>query len=248
MKIIKPGLIFDNERIVGGGQTSDRFYLCLESNNGFQRTVTVIREDLDQPMMGMPGYIERIKASLPELPEAKRQRYQSVYGLSVYDSQVMASDPETAQYFDAVIEYCGDGKSACNWVMGSWMALLKRDGITLKECPVSAENLGELINLINTNIITHNLAKQIFEKMWNEKLNPREVIEKYDMVQKQDSGGLEILIDSIIAADTKALEEYRKGKEAIVGHFVGKVMKETKGKSNPKIVNEIVKSKLLALK
>lgn len=244
MKFKDPNFLKDGESVVMSGEDAHRTWVCIRRSDGSLRYVNVTPEDMMKPLPSMPGYIAWIRASMPELPQARRERYQSDFGLSVYDSQVLTSGPEISDYFDELVEYCGDGKAACNWVMGSWMALLKRDGLEIKECPVSSENLGELINLVMNGILTHNLAKQILEKMWEEKLGAKEIIQKYDMVQKQDSGELEKIVDKVISEDNKAVEEFKKGKLAIIGHFVGKVMKETKGKANPKIVNEMVKIKL----
>ena len=245
---LRSGILKPGERWLVRGQTGDVIFVVVEDESGNRRTIETHYSDYDIPEFGMPGYLEHIKSTMPELPEDRRARYQSEFKLSNYDSEVITADKATADYFDSVVESCGDSKAACNWVMGAWMSLLNRDSISPSECPISAESLAELINLIGANVISHNLAKQIFEKMWDEKKNPREIIEKYDMVQKQDSGELEKMVEALILADQKALDEYRKGKQAIIGHFVGKTMKETKGKANPKIVNEIVKSKLESLK
>jgi len=248
MKFKNPDILKDGEEVIGSGQDTLGYHVFIRCVDGSERSILITEEDLDEPIIGMSGWLQMVVKSLPELPEARRNRYQAVYKLSEYDSGVLTSTPEISDYFDDLVEYCGDGKSACNWLMGSWMAALKRDGLEVKECPIPTASLGELVNLINSNILTHNLAKQIFEKMWEEKLTPKEIIYKYDMVQKQDSGELEKIIEKIIIEDQKALEEYRNGKVAIIGHFVGKVMRETKGKSNPKTVNELVKIKLEMMK
>ncbi len=209
-------------------------------------------DDFTYPHFGMSGFMDRMVNELSELPVAKRARYKETYGLSDYDigvltdigSNVKIGEIRLFDYFEKVVEFCGDAKLSANWVMGSVSAKLKELNISIHHFKVSPEWIGELINDINCGIISNNLAKQVFEKVCEDNIAPSEAIYKYDMIVKIDNSDMEKLIDDMLIKDAKLVEEYKAGKKSIFGHFVGGVMKLTKGKANPKLVTELLKSKI----
>ncbi len=188
----------------------------------------------------------RAKASvdLPELPDAKRKRFQSQYGLSEYDAGLLSASRELADYFEAVARDSGEPKLAANWVGGELMAALNKAETEIAQSPVSASMLAGLIRRIKDGTISGKIAKQVFEAMWNGEGDADAVIAAQGLEQITDSSAIETLIDTIIAANPAQVEQYRAGKDKVFGFFVGQVMKASGGKANPGQVNEILKRKL----
>ena len=190
-----------------------------------------------------------IKKSIPELPDAKRDRYQNELGLSEYDSNNLTSNPDVANYFEEMLDITkGDAKICANWIMGDLSASLNKKNINIKNCPVSAKMLGDMINLVKDKTISGKIAKIVFEAMWNGEGDAITIIESKDLRQVTDSDKIGKLINEIITENTSQVKQYKEStpekKQKLIGFFVGKIMKKSKGKANPKQVNELLKEKL----
>ena len=200
------------------------------------------------PVVIEQSLLDEIRASLPELPVQKRERFEAQFGLSAYDADVLASSRELANYFEAVNATCNDAKLAANWVMGELSSLLNKDGLEIDQSPVSAEQLGGMILRIKDNTISGKIAKMVFEAMANGEGSADQVIEARGLKQVTDSGAIESMLDEMLAANAEQVEQYRAADEAkrgkMFGFFVGQAMKVSKGKANPGQVNQLLKSKL----
>ena len=190
-----------------------------------------------------------IKKSIPELPDAKRDRYRNELGLSEYDSNNLTSNPDVANYFEEMLDITkGDAKICANWIMGDLSASLKKKNINIKNCPVSAKMLGDMINLVKDKTISGKIAKIVFEAMWNGEGDAITIIESKDLRQVTDSDKIGKLINEIITENTSQVKQYKEStpekKQKLIGFFIGKIMKKSKGKANPKQVNELLKEKL----
>lgn len=200
------------------------------------------------PVVIEDTFIEDVRATLPELPPQKRERFQSQFGLSAYDASVLASSREQADYFEQVVSISGDAKLAANWVMVELGSLLNKQGLDIDQSPVTAEQLGGMLQRIKDNTISGKIAKVVLEAMANGEGSADEVIEKRGLKQVTDSGAIEKVLDEVLAANAEQVEQYRSADEAkrgkMFGFFVGQAMKASKGKANPQQVNELLKSKL----
>jgi aspartyl-tRNA(Asn)/glutamyl-tRNA(Gln) amidotransferase subunit B len=190
------------------------------------------------------AWLAEIKATVPELPGARRLRFVSALGLSEYDAQVLTASRGLADYFEKTSKVAGDAKLAANWVMGDLAALLKNVGLEIEASPVSAERLGELVALIVSGELTGKLAKEVLPKMFESGDTAAAVVEREGLKTISDTGELERMIDEVIAGNPKQLEQYRAGKASLIGFFVGQVMKASRGQANPALVNDLVKAKL----
>ena len=188
-------------------------------------------------------WVADIKASLPELPEAKKARFMADFDLDAYDAGVLVAERETAEYFEAVAEG-RDAKACANWVMGDLFAALNKAGLGIGDAPVSAASLGALIDLIEDGTISRRIAKEVFETMWRTGKDAAAIVAEKGLEQISDSGAIEAEIDKIIAANPGQVAEFKGGNEKVIGWFVGQVMKATEGKANPRTVNEILRDKL----
>lgn len=189
-----------------------------------------------------------IKKGLPELPEARMERFISQFNLPKYDAEILTSTRPLADYYEKVITVTDDYKSASNWVMGDVLKIIKEEKIEITDFPITPENLGKLINLINDKTISGKIAKDVFPEMLKSGNDPAQIVKEKNLVQITDTSALESIVDTIIANNQPQVEQYLKGKETVIGFFVGQVMRETKGKANPQAVNEILRSKLNAMK
>jgi len=189
-----------------------------------------------------PAWVEQIKASLPELPDQKKKRFSSDYGLSPYDASVLAMDKDKADFFETVAKG-RDGKLASNWVTTELFGALNKGNLEISQSPVSAVQLGELIDLIADDTISGRIAKGVFEIMFETAEAPGKIVEERGLKQVTDTGAIEAAIDKIIADNPEQVAQVKE-KPKTFGWFVGQVMKATGGKANPKSVNEILKSKL----
>ena len=196
------------------------------------------------PIVIDDAYIESIRATLPELPDIKAQRFITQYSLSEYDALVLSSDLNTAHFFEKVAESCGDAKLASNWVSVDLQAYLNKAELSITQSPVSPEQLAALINRITDNTISSKIAKTVFEAMLAGEGEADAIIESKGLKQVTDSGAIETLVDAVIANNPAQVEQYRSGKEKVFGFFVGQIMKESKGKANPAQVNQMLKDKL----
>ncbi|RIJ22232.1 Asp-tRNA(Asn)/Glu-tRNA(Gln) amidotransferase GatCAB subunit B [Henriciella barbarensis] len=187
-------------------------------------------------------FIENIKASLPELPDEKRARFEGEYGLSRYDAGVLTADSERAEFFEAVAKG-RDAKLAANWVSQELFGYLNREGLELADSPVSAAQLGELVDLISNDTISGKIAKDVFARMIDGEGNPGDIVEKHGLKQVTDTGAIEAIVDQIIADNPEQAASVKEKPKAM-GWFVGQVMKASGGKANPGAVNKILKQKL----
>ncbi len=185
---------------------------------------------------------DEVSASLPELPQEKRARFTGEYGLRDTDAQVLTSTRALSAYFEKVSEAAGDPKAAANWVMGDLLGALK--GADIETSPVSAAQLGELIVLIRKDEISGKLAKEIFPKMFESGQSAAFIMERDGLKQISDSGALEKIVDEVLAANPKQVEQYRSGKTAVAGFLVGQVMKVSRGQANPNSVGDLIKTRL----
>src|SRR5690554_1217973 len=201
------------------------------------------------PVVLEDSFIEQVRGELPELPPQKRERFQSQFGLSAYDASVLSASREMADYFEAVQQVCGDAKLAANWVMGELSSLLNKEGLDIEQSPVSAAQLGGLIQRIQDNTISGKIAKMVFEALANgEGETADAIIEQKNLKQVTDTGAIEAMLDEVLAANAAQVEQYRASDEAkrakMFGFFVGQAMKASKGKANPGQVNQLLKKKL----
>ena len=194
------------------------------------------------------AFIAEVVAAMPELPDARRARFESAYGLSAYDADVLTSSRPQADYYEIAAEAGGDAKLAANWVMGELAAALNRDGVDIAHSPVAAEALGQLVARIRDNTISGKIAKDVFAAMWAGEGGADEVIEAKGLKQITDSGAIEALVDEVLAANAAQVENYRSAEPdkqpKMLGFFVGQIMKKSQGKANPQQVNELLRSKL----
>ena len=194
------------------------------------------------PLEFTQEYVEGLKKGLPELPDEKRERFVKQYGLSAYDADVLVAERENAEFFEAVAKG-RDGKTAANWVINELFGRLNKEGKDISASPISAAQLGGIIDLITAGTISGKIAKDLFEVVWNEGGDPADIVDKRGMKQVTDTGAIEKVVDEIIAANPKQVEQVKANPKTI-GWFVGQVMKSSGGKANPAAVNEILKKKL----
>ena len=199
------------------------------------------------PLLIDRDWVERTRTSMPELPGAKKQRFENDFGLSAYDATMLTASLDVANYFEAAVAAAGaaSAKLAANWVAGELAARLNKEGKELVESPVSAAQLGGLVARIADNTISNSIAKKVFDALWNgEGSSADEVIEKQGLKQITDTGAIEALIDEVLANNAAMVAEFRSGKEKAFNALVGQAMKATKGKANPQQVNELLRKKL----
>jgi aspartyl-tRNA(Asn)/glutamyl-tRNA(Gln) amidotransferase subunit B len=195
------------------------------------------------PLVLEQGWVEQLKAGLPELPDARRARYVGDYGLTSYDAHVLTLEKETAAFYETVAAG-RDPKMAANWVTGDFFAGLNRTGHGIGDSPVSAENLGGLLDLIKDGTLSGKLAKEVLEAMFETGKPPAAIVEERGLKQVTDTGAIEAMIDEVMAKNADKVAEYRSGKDKLFGFFVGQTMKAMQGKGNPALVNDILKRKL----
>jgi len=199
------------------------------------------------PVVISDEWKENIKNTIPELPMEKRERFISEYGVPSYDAGVLTADRDLADYYEETVRLCEKPKIASNWVMGDFLAYLNEEKLEVTESPVTPRTLAELIEIIEDGTISGKIAKEVFEDMWKSEKDPREIVEEKGLVQITDTAELEKIVEEVLETNQKQLEQYRSGKEKLFGFFVGQTMKATRGKANPKIVNELLKKKLSSL-
>jgi aspartyl-tRNA(Asn)/glutamyl-tRNA(Gln) amidotransferase subunit B len=199
------------------------------------------------PLVLEQSMIDEVRATLPELPKAKRDRFIADMSLSSYGASVITSSRELADYFEQVLAKTGnkDPKLCANWIITTLLGALNKDNLEIDQSPISAEQLGGLLVRISDNTISGKIAKQIFETLWNQEGKDADsIIEDKGLKQVTDTGAIEAIVDEVIANNAGQVEQYRSGKEQLLGFFVGRVMKASKGKANPAQVNEMLKVKL----
>ncbi|MGB9859832.1 MAG: Asp-tRNA(Asn)/Glu-tRNA(Gln) amidotransferase subunit GatB [Moorellaceae bacterium] len=189
-------------------------------------------------------WIDRVRATLPELPDARRERLIRQYGLPEYDAGIITGSKALADYFERTVSLFPDAKQVANWLMGDFLHLLNDRGWEPHQAPVSPEGLAELLKLQQEGTISVKIAKQVLEEMFATGRGAREIVESKGLVQISDVAELTAIVERVLEAHPKVVEDYRKGKEKALGFLVGQVMKETKGKANPGLVNELLKERL----
>ena len=195
------------------------------------------------PLEVTDDFVEKIKSEIPELPDEKKKRVIEKFKLSPYEATILVSDIETSKYFEEVVEN-SDVKLATNWITGELFAVLNNKNLEISESPISSKNLSKLINLIKDGTISGKIAKTIFELMMDSDKDPQKIVEEKGLKQESDPKALEALIDKVIVDNPDKVKEYKSGKEKLFGFFVGQAMKDSNGKANPQLVNDILKKKL----
>lgn len=195
------------------------------------------------PLVLSDEFIEEIKADMVELPDEKKDRFVKELGLTPYDAKVICESKETAEFFEKAAKG-HDAKKVANWLMGDFFAMLNEKKLSLEQSPISAENLGELVELVTSNVINGKTAKDVFEIMAETGENPTKIVEEKGLKQLTDTGAIEKIIDEIIATNPDNVASYKAGKNNLMGWFVGQIMKASQGKANPVVVNELLKRKL----
>ncbi|WP_413987822.1 Asp-tRNA(Asn)/Glu-tRNA(Gln) amidotransferase subunit GatB [Labrys okinawensis] len=237
--------------IIEDGGTIDQETRLYDPNKGETRSMRSKEEAHDYryfpdpdllPLEFDQAYVDELARHLPELPDPKKARFVSQYGLSSYDAGVLTAERESADFFEEVAKG-RDGKSAANWVINELFGRLNKEGLDISSSPVSAGQLGAIVDLIGENVISGKIAKDLFEIVWTEGGDPRSVVEARGMKQVTDTGAIEAAVNAVIAANPDKVEQV-KAKPTMLGWFVGQVMKQTGGKANPQAVNDLLKAKL----
>ena len=195
------------------------------------------------PLILDQEFVNKIKDSLPELPDEKKVRLMNDFGLSIYDASIVISDQDISEYYEEVAKN-SDYKLAANWMIVELFGVLNKEGKEIKDSPVSAKNLSKLINLIKDNTISGKIAKTVFEEMVKNDQDPDKIVEDKGLKQQSDPKELEKIIETIVKNNQDKVEQYKSGKDKLFGFFVGQAMKETESKGNPKLINDILKEKL----
>lgn len=195
------------------------------------------------PLVLTDEFIEQIKNELVELPDAKKKRYMDNMGLTAYDAMVICENKEVAEFFEEA-SLGHDAKKVANWLMGDFFAMLNKKGVDIKNSPVSAKNLGKLVELISKDVISGKIAKDVFEIMVETGGDPEEIVEEKGLKQVTDTSFIEAIVNEIIANNPDNVANYKNGKTNLLGWFVGQVMKQSQGKANPGLVNKLLKEKL----
>ena len=255
IRFIREAIEYEARRqieIIEDGGTVDQETRLFDPDRGETRSMRSKEESHDYryfpdpdllPLELEQSWVDAIRESLPELPDQKKHRFISDYGLSVDDAAQLIAERETAAYFEAVAEG-RDPKIAANWVTGELFGALNRTDTDLSASTVSADMLGNLVDLIADGTLSNRLAKEVFEIMFDSGDDPEKIVEEKGMKQVTDTGAIEAAVDDAIAAGAAQVEQYTGGNEKVLGWFVGQVMKSTQGKANPQVVNEILRKKL----
>ena len=197
------------------------------------------------PVTISADWVQQVRGGLPELPEAKRERFMKEYALPSYDAKVLTSSKSLANYFEAAVKRFEHPKALSNWIMSELLRVLNRESREIEDCPVSPENLAELLGLLDSGVISGKMAKGVFEKMYAGGMSARQIVDEEGLVQVSDESEIESAIDRVLLDNPKEVDQFRAGKDKLFGFFVGQVMRNTKGKANPQLVNEILRKKLL---
>ena len=201
--------------------------------------------DPDLPVVRISSdFVEQIRNQLPELPDAKKQRFMESFGLSTYDAEVLVADKQVAEYFEEVVAAKADPKLVCNWISGELMRLMNENKVDIRNVGIPAKSLARLIQFLQEGSISGKIAKTVFEEMVQSGKDPATIIEVRGLKQVSDEGALRGLLETLLSNNPKQVEQFRAGKTQIKGFFVGQVMKETKGQANPQIVNQLLEELL----
>ena len=196
------------------------------------------------PLVIDADWVQRARRELPELPEHKMQRFITEFSIPEYDAEVLTASRQLSEYYEECVACHHNGKAVSNWVMGEVTRALNDSGLSINDCPVTPRMLGELLKLIDKGTISVKIAKTVFDEMWKSGKKPSVIVEEQGLLQVSDNGAIEAIIDGIMAQNSGQVEEYRGGKDKLFGFFVGQVMKASKGKANPSVVNDLLLEKL----
>ncbi|WP_168119905.1 Asp-tRNA(Asn)/Glu-tRNA(Gln) amidotransferase subunit GatB [Paenibacillus sp. HB172176] len=185
-----------------------------------------------------------VRASIPELPDARKQRYRDSFGLSSYDAEVITASKQLADLFEESLSYTKDAKAIANWVMGDLLGYMNANGLEASELKLTGQGLGEMIGLVEAGTISGKIAKTVFKAMLESGKLPKQIVEEQGLVQISDEGALLAIVDGIIEKNPQSVEDFRAGKEKAIGFLVGQIMKETRGKANPALVNKLLLERL----
>ena len=201
--------------------------------------------DPDLPVVRISAdFVEQIRSQLPELPDAKKQRFMEAFGLSTYDAEVLVADKQVAEYFEEAVAAKADPKLVCNWISGELMRIMNENKVDIRNVGILAESLASLIQFLQEGSISGKIAKTVFEEIVQSGKDPATIIEVRGLKQVSDEGALRGLLETLLSNNPKQVEQFRAGKNQIKGFFVGQVMKETKGQANPQIVNQLLEELL----
>ena len=240
-------------KVIEGGGVIDQETRLFDPNKGETRSMRSKEDAHDYryfpdpdllPLILDDAFIEECKASLPELPDDKKARFMADYGLGAYDAGVLVAERATADYFEEAAKAAGDAKLAANWITVELFGRLNKAGLDLAASPISAKQIGDLIGLIKDDTISGKIAKDVFDEMFETSKDPGAIVEEKGLKQITDTGAIEAIVDDLIANNEGQVNAYRGGKTGLLGWFVGQVMKQTQGKANPGVVNQLLKAKL----
>ncbi len=261
-KFLKDGLAYEVERqtdLIESGEKVVQETRLFDPSSGVTRSMRSKEEAHDYryfpepdlpPLIVESEQVEAQRVFLPELPQAKKERFENQYGLPVYDAGVLTSSRALADYYEEAVKLVGrseggnEAKTVSNWVMGELLRLLNEQSKEITDCPVSEKALAGLLGLIKDGKISGKIAKDVFEEMFNTGKDAAKIVESKGLTQISDTGELEGLIDGIIENNADSVERYRAGKTKLMGFFVGEVMKATRGRANPGLVSKMLKEKL----
>lgn len=196
------------------------------------------------PIMVDPAKIEEIRANLPELPDARKQRLMDTYGFSEYDAAVITASKAMADYLDESVQCNADAKLVANWLMGEVSKHLNNEGVSILDCPVAPKQLADLIALIEKGTISNKIAKAVFEDMWTSRKDAEVIVKEKGLVQISDSSEIIGIVDAVIAANPQSVADFNAGKDKAIGFLVGQTMKQSKGRANPDMVNSLLRERL----
>lgn len=255
-RFVKQAIEYEVERqidvIEDGGQVVQETRL-FDSQQGVTRSMRTKEEAHDYRYFPDPDLVplevneawqDQVRARLPELPQAKQQRFQQQLGLSAYDASVLAAERPLAEYFEATQAVHSDGKACANWIMGELLGACNNDGLPVTEAKVNPQQLAGLLDRIADGTISGKIGKKVFAQMWEKGQSADEVIEAQGLKQVTDTSAIEAMVDEVLAANPQQVEQFKAGKEKVMGFLVGQVMKASQGKANPQKVNELLRQKL----
>ena len=196
------------------------------------------------PIIVDKEWVEEIKNSLPEMPDARKKRLMDSYGLSAYDAGIITASRAMANFFDEMVAHKADAKTAANWLMGEVSKHLNAQDLTIEACPVSAEKLAGLLALLDKGTISGKIAKTVFEEMWTTGKDAKTVVKEKGLEQISDAGAVEAIVDEILAANPQSVADFKAGKDRALGFLVGQIMKRTKGRANPAMVNKLLRERM----
>ena len=255
LKAVQQAIEYEAQRqveIIEGGGTINQETRLWDPAKGETRSMRSKEEAHDYRYFPDPDllplhvadiWIERVRETLPELPDQKKHRFMKDFGLSAYDANVLIAERVRADYYETVAKG-RDAKLAANWVLNELLGALNKDGKGITDSVIAAAQLGQLIDLISDNTISGKIAKDVFAEMYKSGKDPAQIVEEKGLKQVTDSGAIEKIVDEVIAENPDNVTAYRSGKDKLFGFFVGQVMKKSQGKANPNIINDLLKKKL----